>query len=53
MLKRIKQMYWSFLLFFGAEICPLCGSSNVKQMGYEEYHHRHLCNDCGQLTWFT
>jgi transposase-like protein len=37
-------------VFFGMEICPICGSRNVLQQGWTYRKHRHFCRDCGKLT---
>jgi transposase-like protein len=47
----LKQHWYTIELFFGAEICPQCGSKNVIQRGYDGYNHRHDCKDCGVETY--
>lgn len=49
---KLKQRYWLTRIFFGAEICPYCGSKNVIQRGYEGVNHRHDCKDCRVETRF-
>ena len=49
---RIMILWNQLKIFFGSEICELCGSSNVLQQGFE-HNHRHHCLDCGHITVVT
>ena len=51
LIQQIKYEYRWLRARFGKPICPMCGSSNIKECGWEEYNHRHFCNDCGEMNW--
>ncbi len=46
--KLYKPPFLGYILvrLFGLEICPECHSRDVKQEGWEDYHHRHHCSRC-------
>ena len=34
-----------------ARYCVQCGSYNVREEGWRDYNHRHLCLDCGHREY--
>lgn len=36
----------------GEPYCPVCGSLNVTERGFD-HNHRHDCRACGKETWIT
>jgi transposase-like protein len=38
-------------VFFGYEVCPQCGSSNIIRHGFEGSNLRYGCQDCKKITY--
>jgi transposase-like protein len=45
-----KWWYW-LRVFFGAEICPQCGSPDITKHGFEDENERYKCKQCGIETY--
>lgn len=52
MFLKVKQWLWLQRIYFGAAICPYCGSKNIVERGYDGINHRHDCKDCQVETRF-
>lgn len=46
-----KKWWYRLKVFFGAEICPQCGSANITTHGFESHNERYKCGDCGIVTY--
>lgn len=33
--------------------CPICKSYNIKEEGFPEHNHRHLCDSCRTRAWIS
>jgi len=47
------QLIRDIKIFFGYEICPKCGSYNIKKSGFPESNLRYSCKDCGTTTYMV
>lgn len=47
----LKSIILSLKIFFGYELCPQCGSDNIKKCGFEGVNFRYSCKDCGGTTY--
>jgi transposase-like protein len=46
-----KKWWYGLKVFFGVEICPECGSSNITLRGFEYENQRYKCKECGIETY--
>lgn len=47
----LKSVIAKIKVFFGAEVCPHCGSKDVIISGFENVNLRYKCKICGLTTY--